>query len=67
MPNLAAFVHTSTFYANNHLGGATRNPLVGEQLYPLDLGGTGHHQLVEQLMGMNPEEASALAAQHMQR
>jgi hypothetical protein len=67
MPHLAAFVHTSTFYANNHLGAAARNPLVAEQLYPLDLGGVGPQELVAQLMALSKDEAGALAAQHMQR
>lgn len=65
--NLRAFVHTSTFFVNNHL---PRNSLVKEQIYPLQLqlGGqsVGHKEFVTAVMDMHPQIASRVAAQLMQ-
>lgn len=64
--NLKAFVHTSTFFVNNHL---PRNTLVREQIYPLQLQIKGrtvvHGEFVSAMMSMQPQEASKQAEQLM--
>lgn len=65
--NLRSFVHTSTFFVNNHL---PRNTLVKEQIHHLHLQLDGravsHEEYVAGMMAKHPLDASRQAAQLMQ-
>jgi fatty acyl-CoA reductase len=65
---LRSFVHTSTYFVNNHL---PRNSIVKEQIYqiPLSVGGISmtHTEYVAAMLAMEPDQANKHTLELMQR